>query len=155
MKKLFNVTQSMESMSHDQLKGAVRNMELIANAMAVTLEELLNEQYSTDEKFNVLTMSANYWSEGIEKIYLPSIDGGTVIIPTNRPDLLMRWKLEFFSKFGNLVLDAQFFGNSAVQVDVDSSGLLMDGYSLYVQTKQERERSDAALYDSMSKSKKF
>ena len=155
MKKLFTVTKDMNTMSHDQLKGAVRNMELIANVMAVTLEELLNESHSTDEKFNVLTMSANYWSEGITHLYLPSIDGRTVVIPTDRPDLLMRWKLEFFSKFGNLILDAQFNGASSVQMTVDSSCLLMDGYSLYVQTVQDRERSDAALYESMSKTKKF
>jgi len=155
MKKLFTVTEDMNSMTHDQLKGAVRNMELIANAMAATLEELLNEVYSTADKFNVLTMSANYWSDGIKSMYLPSADGGTVVIATDRPDLLMRWKLEFFSKFGNLSLDAQFIDNGAIWVKPIPSDNLTDGYSLYVQKKQDRERSAAALYESMSKSKKF
>lgn len=153
MKKLFTVTKDMNDMSHDQLKGAVRNMEELANAMHVVMEELLNEHASDPNGFTVLTMSADHWGDGV-KFYLPSIDGRTVIVPANRPDSLMRWKLQFFAKYGNLTLNIQFKDKADVQMDIrEQDNEDQDGFESYIKDRKERSRSDAALYESMRNSK--
>lgn len=155
MKKLFTVTEDMNTMSHDQLKGAVRNMEQIANAMAVTLDAVLNEHESNDY-FNVLTMSTEHWSDGVKEMFLPSTCGRTVIIPTNRPDSLMRWKLQFFAKYGNLNMDIQFKSDTAIELTIsEKDNEEQDGYESYAKDRSERSRSDAALYESMRNVKRY
>lgn len=156
MKKPFTVTKDMHAMSHDKLKGAMYNVEELANAMYFALEAMFDEHYSTGEAFSVLTISPRHFSSAT-KFYLPSVDGRMVEIPGNRPDSFMRWKLQFFYRYGNLTLDVQFTDpeakNSSVQVAIPAQ--ISDGYTLYVQTRRERERSDAALYESMRKTTKF
>lgn len=156
MKKLFEVTKDMDNMSMDQLKGAVRNMETLSNAMYVVMEELLNEHESNPGCINVLTVTTKYWSDGIKEMFLPSTDGGTVIIPTNRLDSLLRWKLQFFSKYGNLNLSGSFNGENSVHLTAEEwNNRDQDGFSTFSEDRRERERSNAALYESMSNSKKF
>lgn len=148
MKKLFEVTKDMNTMTHDQLKGAVYNMEELANAMYVALEEMFNE-YARKDMFSVLTMNPKHWSVA-NRFYLPSIDGRTVEIPADKRDSLMRWKLQFFAKYGDLNLNVQFVGDDVIQVDIKAEhNENEDGYQQYVKDRKERERSDAALYESM------
>jgi len=149
MKKLFTVTKDMNTMSHDQLKGAVYNMEETANAMYVALHEMFKEHAGHPDKWTVLSFDPDSFSPGVKNIYLPSIDGRDVIIPMDRRDSLMNWKLRFFAKYGNLVLDVQFKGD-----DLNVAITLADNVTeplakQFVSDRLERSRSDAALYESM------
>jgi hypothetical protein len=129
-------------------------MEELANAMYVTLEEMLKE-YCNKDRFSVLTMNAAHWSVA-QKFFLPSIDGRTVEISADRPDSLMRWKLQFFSKYGDLNLDVQFVGNDVIQVEIRAEdNKNEDGFPQYIKDRKERERSDAALYESMRNVKRY
>ena len=143
----------MNSMSLDQLKGAVRNMEEIANTMHVAMEELLKQHFGDTDSINVLTMRADDWPDTVKEFYLPSIDGRTVVIPSNRPDSLVRWKLHFFAKYGNLNLDAQYNNGDYIHVTVEgwNNRGNVENFEKYTKDKQECERSNAALYESMSK----
>jgi len=156
--KPFNVVADMDSMSMDQLKGAIRNMETIGNAMHSVMRTYINED---TDNLTVMGLDWDRMKDFITELYLPSADGGTVIVNKQHSTSLVDWQLRFFSKYGNLALEVDFETKDGfkVQISVSSSNintLEHEGYILYVQTKQERERSDAALYESMSKaSKKF
>jgi hypothetical protein len=155
--KLFNVVDDMQGMTSDQLKGAVRNMEEIGNMLYEIFRALVNED--TDSR-SVMGLDWDRFRGFIDELYLPSADGGTVIVSRQRSTSLLRWQLEFFHKFGNLMLETDVDTTSdglKVQFSVSSANINTPeehGYSLYVQTKQERERSNAALYESMSKTKR-
>jgi len=155
MKKLFTVTKDMNTMSCDQIKGAVYNMEELANAMYVALEEILNE-YVKKDRFSVLTMSPSHWSVA-NTFFLPSIDGRTVEIKADRLDSLMRWKLQFFAKYGDLNLNVQFVnGFNAIQVEIrPEDNEHEDGYPVYAKDRKVRERQDAVLYESMRNVKRY
>jgi len=153
--KPFNVVADMNSMSMDQLKGAIRNMETVGNAMHAIMRAFINED---TDSHTVMGLDWDRFKDFVDELYLPSEDGGTVIVSRQRGTSLIDWQLRFFSKFGNLMLETDIDTkgrNLKVHLSVSSQNintLEHEGYTLYVQTKQERERSDAALYESMSKS---
>jgi len=149
MKKLFNVVADMDNMTSDQLKGAIRNMEGISNVMYAAFNELIKE-YSSDHYDNVLDLNFDSF-EGVNEFYLPAINGGMVIINKERLDSLLGWKLEFFAKYGNLRLDANYSNDNAAYLSIDNTERSTDGYQSWHAAKTELERSSAALYKSMSK----
>ena len=151
MSKLFNVVADMEEMNASQLRGAIRNMESISNTMYAAFNELVKE-YSSDHYDNVLDLSFDSF-DGVNEFYLPAINGGMVIINEKRLDSLLRWKLEFFAKYGNLRLDANYSKNNTVYLSLDYTEKLTVGYQLWHDARTELERSSAALYESMSKTK--
>ena len=155
MKKPFNVTRDMDVMTHDQLKGAVYNMESIANAMYVTLQEMLKEYEGDPDYWTVLSFDPEAFGS-IRNIYLPSTDGRDVIISADRLDSLMDWKLRFFKQYGNLNLVVKLSGRNDVTVSITLvDNVCEPGARQYVNDRLERSRSDAALYESMSSIKKF
>jgi len=143
MKKLFNVVADMDNMSMDQLKGAIRNMERVGDTLYTALETLFKDNLGDPTEFSVLNLNVEDFPEQIDCIYLPAIDGGTVSVPTDRPDNMIMWKLEFFAEYGNMKLDATYTGN------IVHMGLLGGGSNLmkYMEKRQVRERQMAVNYE--------
>jgi len=151
--KLFNVVQDMNDMSMDQLKGAIRNMEPLANALHLAFNELIKEQGENEFLNSVLDLDFSNWTEAITEFYLPAVNGGMVIIPRVRLDSLLKWKLEFFAKYGNLRLNTERIDANTTYLDLDYSDRLCEGIAMYQEVKLELERSNAVIYESMSKTK--
>jgi hypothetical protein len=147
MKKLCTVTQDMDNMSKDQLKGAIHNIEDIANRLYVAFNELIKEH--DDLRYDtVLCWQPDQWDA--DTFYLPSVGGGNVIIRKDRLDSLIRWKLDFFAAYGNLCLESNV-GDGYVVFELVNNDRLTVGHQAWTKANKELQRSQAALYESMSK----
>lgn len=149
MKKLFNVVADLDTMTVDQMKGAIRNMENIGNLLHAVSRTIIE---FTESSNSVLGMSTDRFEHGHTELYLPAVDGGMIIIRADRPDMLVLWQLEFFHKWGNLLLEWVTAPlESAIHYDV----LRNDASISYFDARAEKIRSEAALYESMSNRKSF
>ena len=153
MKKLFNVVADLDNMTRTQMMGAIRNMEGLSNQLNAAFESVINSAYGDEHYDNVLTLSFESLPSWLNELYLPSIDGKVVIINKSRPDSLLRWKLQFFAKYGNLKLEFITSGDGSAQMQPDSVNQGIPGYTQWQLDKLERSRSDAALYESMRNTK--
>ena len=151
MKKLFNVVADLDTMTSDQMKGAIRNMEPLANALHMAFNELVMN-HEDDHYDSVLDLNFDSFA-GVNKFYLPGLEGGMVIISDKRLDMLLRWKLEFFAKYGNLRLDADYSRDGRIYICLNYVDRNDAGYMAWQANKTELERSSAALYESMSNTK--
>ena len=155
MTKLFNVVADLDTMTSDQMKGAIRNMESTGNLLHAAYQAAIAD---VAEKYTVLSLNWDDIDKEIHSLYVPALDGGTEIVTRVNSTSLLFWQLEFFSKYGNLILDFEILDGPYMHCLVSNDNFAADtedGWLQWVTAQKEKERSDAGIYESMSKKTKF